>query len=56
MEEPGIGWVGQLYKRSVGSRKMFPGQSFLAAVGSEERVGLNYEMCCRRRGKAQVRG
>lgn len=56
MEKLGIGWVGQLCRRPVGSRKMLPGQSFLAAVGSVDHVGLNYEMCCRRRGKAQVRG
>lgn len=53
MEELGIGWVWQLCRRSVGSRKMFPGQSFLAAVGSEDWIGLNYVMfCCRRREKA----
>lgn len=33
--EPRIGWVGQLCRRPVGSRKMLPGQSFVAAVGTE---------------------
>lgn len=56
MEEPGIGWVGQLCRHSVGSRKMLPGQSFLATVANVDHVGLNYEICCRRRGRAQVRG
>lgn len=56
MEEPGIGWVEQLCRHSVGPRKMFPAQSFFAAVGSEDCVGLNYLMGFRRREKAQDRG
>lgn len=55
MEEPGIGWVGLLFS-SAGSGEMFPGRRFSAAVGSDDRVGLNYAMCSRRGGKAQVGG
>lgn len=40
-----IAWVGQRYRRPVGSRKMLPAQSFIAALGCENCVGLNYDMC-----------
>lgn len=41
MKEPGIDWVGLLCRRPVGCRRMLLGYSRLAAVASEDHVGLN---------------